>query len=155
VHASSKTTATDSVAVQLESRRRLLANGGRAGPGGGRSRSPSKGLPRPRPGRILRRVSAWIAAIVPVALGAGLAGGLRVRRFSPGHITARLTVAGRGLYFSRTPDGDWWALRLRRRCRAASPPPGPADAPPDIGVREPRRPPGPGPVAGAARLDLP
>ncbi len=112
-------------------------------------------LPGTRPGRILRRVSPWLAAIVPIVLAAGLAGGLRVHRFSPGHVTARLTVAGRGLYFSRTPDGDWWALRLRRRCRAASPPPGPADAPPDIGVREPRRPPGSGPVAAGARLDLP
>ncbi|HEU0318538.1 MAG TPA: hypothetical protein VFR49_14475 [Solirubrobacteraceae bacterium] len=100
-------------------------------------------------------MAAWLAAVVLIALAAGLAGGLRVRRFSPGHITARLTVAGRGIYFSRTPDGDWWALRLRRRCRAAFPATGPADEPPDIGVREPRRPPGAGPVAGAARLELP
>jgi hypothetical protein len=100
-------------------------------------------------------VSPWLAAIVPIALAAALAGGLRVRRFSPGHVTGRLTVAGRGIYFSRTPDGDWWALRLRRRCRATSPASGPTDEPPDIGVREPRRPPGAGPAAAAARLELP
>ncbi len=99
-------------------------------------------------------MSPWIVAVVPIVLAAGLAGGLRVRRFSPGHITARLTVDGRGLYFSRTPDGDWWALRLRRRCPAASMASGPPDEPPDIGVREPRRPLGGGP-SGAARLELP
>ena len=101
-------------------------------------------------------MAAWLAALVVIALVAGLAGGLRLRRFSPGHITARLTGSGRGIYFSRTPDGDWWALRLRRRrCQAAFPATGPADESPDIGVREPRRPPGGGPVAGAARLELP
>ncbi len=101
-------------------------------------------------------MSAWIAASTPIVLAAGLASRLRVRRFSPSHITARLTVAGRGLYFSRTGDGDWWALRLRRRrCQAAFPAPGPPDEPPDLGVREPRRPPGPAPVAGGASLELP
>lgn len=82
-----------------------------------------------------------------------LAGGLRVRRHSPSHITARLTLGGRGIYFSRTPDGNWWQLRLGRRapgCRW----PGAGEQPPDIGVREPRRPLGSGPAA-AARVDLP
>jgi hypothetical protein len=37
-----------------------------------------------------------------------LGAGLRVRRRGPGHVVAQLTLAGRGLYFSRTPDGDWW-----------------------------------------------
>jgi hypothetical protein len=65
--------------------------------------------------------------------------GLSVQRHSPHHVTAQLTVAGRGLYFSRTPDGNWWALRLRRhRVRCSWPDAG--EPPPDIGVREPRRP---------------
>jgi hypothetical protein len=83
-----------------------------------------------------------------VLLGAGL----RIRRYSPGHVAAQLTLAGRGLYFSRTPDGDWWKLRLRRRCTptASGTPP---DDPPGAGVRETRRPPGPQPLSAGARAE--
>ena len=79
---------------------------------------------------------------------------LRVERYSGSHLVAHLTVFGRGVYFSRTADGSW--LRLvageRRRCGW----PGEAgDPPPDIGVREPRRPPGHDPKSGAAELAPP
>ena len=87
-----------------------------------------------------------------LAGGAGLVGvlalGLRVRRYSRVHVVAQLTFGGRGLYFSRTPDGIWWRLRLRARCGAPARPP---DEPPDAGVREPRRPRSPQPPALAAR----
>ena len=77
-----------------------------------------------------------------------LASALRVRRYSRGHVAMRLTIVGRGLYFSRTPDGIWCRLRLRR-CAPTCCAPRPGDEPPDIGVREPRNPPGPAPVAAA------
>jgi hypothetical protein len=81
-----------------------------------------------------------------------LGSGLRIRRYSPVHVVAQLTLAGRGLFFSRTPDGDWWKLRLRRRCPGPSAWSGPED-PPAAGVREPRRPPGPRPHSAAARAE--
>jgi hypothetical protein len=79
-----------------------------------------------------------------------LAVGLRVRRYSPTHIVAQLTVRGRGLYFSRTPDGTWWRLRLRARCAPTCSGSG-FDDPPAAGTPEPRRPPGPRPLTPAAR----
>jgi hypothetical protein len=84
-----------------------------------------------------------------------LAAGLRVHRYSRGHVTMRATLAGRGLYVSKTPDGVWWAVRLRRR---ACPPASwwPDEGPPgQSGVREPRRPVGPGPLAAADAIDPP
>jgi hypothetical protein len=73
---------------------------------------------------------------------------VKVRRFSAAHLEASVTVGGRGLFFSRTPDGSWWALRLRvRRCGGSD---GLEDAPPDGGVREPRPPIGPNPGRGVA-----
>src|SRR4051812_3368760 len=80
---------------------------------------------------------------------------MRIRRFSKSHLVVELTLAGRGLYFSRTPDGAWWKLRLRRR---SCPPPlawEPPEAPPDSWIREPRRPYGPGPLDAAGELELP
>ena len=82
-------------------------------------------------------------------------GGLSVRRYSATHVAAQLAIAGRGLYFSRTPDGAWWRLRLhpcRRTCEDRS---GWGEPPPRSGVREPRRPLGPGPIAGAVELERP
>ena len=76
---------------------------------------------------------------------------VRVRRYSRRHVVASLTVQDRGIYFSRTPDGDWWKLRLRRRHCAR---PNDDEDPPDSGVREPRPPAGAGPASGA-RLELP
>ena len=100
----------------------------------------------------------WLLGLLTGAAGvAGLVatGVLRVRRYSRHHVTARLAVARRGVFFSRTPDGVWWRLRLRpcdRRCEDRS---GWPDPPPDGGVREPRPPRGPGPLAAAVQLDPP
>ncbi len=82
-------------------------------------------------------------------------GGLRVRRYSGSHVVAQLAVRGRGLYFSRTADGAWWRLRLRPCRRVCEDRGGWGESPPDSGVREPRRPPGPRPIGGAVELDPP
>lgn len=97
----------------------------------------------------------WLpAAALLAALTASLVATLRIHRYSRSHIVAQLTIAGRGVYFSRTPDGDWWKLRLRRRCPPAGswPPP---DDPPRAGVREPCRPRGPDPLSTAIGLERP
>ena len=98
----------------------------------------------------------WVAVAACVSLAVLAAtGGLSVRRYSGAHVVAHLAVASRGLYFSRTPDGIWWRLRLRpcrRRCEDRS---GWGDPPPDVAVREPRRPLGPGPWAAAVDVELP
>jgi len=81
------------------------------------------------------------------------AASVRVHRYSRGHMTAQATLAGRGLYISKTPDGVWWAVRVRRRaCPPTSwwPDDGP---PPSSGVREPRHPVGPGPLAATDAID--
>jgi hypothetical protein len=82
-------------------------------------------------------------------------GGFAVRRYSGSHVVAHLAVAGRGLYFSRTADGTWWKLRLRRCRRVCEDRGGWGEPPPDGGVREPRRPLGPDPFAAAVELDPP
>jgi hypothetical protein len=88
-----------------------------------------------------------------VASTALVAMSVRVRRYFPGHLTLQATLAGRGLYFTRTPDGTWWAIRLRRRrCRLACWRPGDSGSE-GTGVREPRRPLGPGPLAASDALD--
>lgn len=64
-----------------------------------------------------------------------------ITRYSPTHIEANATIRGRGLFFSRTADGTWWALRLRkRRCTDPAKPSNPSSP---GGVRKPRRPNGP------------
>jgi hypothetical protein len=96
----------------------------------------------------------WLlpASVPTIAVVLKVTGALQVRRHSRRHISARLAVRGRGIYFSRTPDGDWWKLRLRRRrCVTAG---NGQDPPPDIAVREPRHPKRPSSGAGV-RLDLP
>jgi hypothetical protein len=109
------------------------------------------------PGRlILRSVTVLLVALAGLVATTALAvstGGIRLRRYSPSHVDAQLTIAGRGLYVSRWPDGTWWRFRWRlHRCsfedRSAW-----GDPPPDIGVREPRRPLGPDPLAAAVELD--
>lgn len=101
---------------------------------------------------------AWVfgclagTAIVAV-LAAG--GSLSVRRHSRHHVTAHVAIGQRGLFFNRTPDGAWWRLRLRpcdRRCEDRT---DWGEPPPDAGVREPRRPFGPGPTADGVRRDSP
>lgn len=96
----------------------------------------------------------WLVAIVMTPPALVVTGALRVQHRSHGHVVAHLAVRGRGLYFSRTPDGNWWKLRLRRRpCgQGDSWAIGDDDAP-DSGVREPRNPSGPGP-ASTVRLEL-
>jgi hypothetical protein len=81
-------------------------------------------------------------------------GGLSVRR-NGSHVVAQLAVGGRGMYFSRTPDGVWWRLRLQPCRHVCEDRGGWGEPPPDSGVREPRRPPGPGPLAGLVELDPP
>ena len=93
-----------------------------------------------------------LAAALTLAI---LVSTLRVRRYSAAHVEGRLAIAGRGLFFSRTPDGVWWRVRFRpcvRRCEDRS---GWGEPPPDSGVREPRIPIGPGPLAGAVTLPRP
>lgn len=93
----------------------------------------------------------WLVALaLPLAV---IAASVRVRRCSPTHLTAKVTIAGRGLYLSRTADGAWWRLRLRRACPPARCSELPDD-PPRAGVREPRRPHGPG-LSAAVGLDPP
>jgi len=87
--------------------------------------------------------------------GLSAAGVLSVRRHSRRHITAHVAIAQRGLFFSRTPDGAWWRLRLRPCVRRYEDRSGWGEPPSDVGVREPRRPLGPGPAASAVRLDPP
>ena len=99
--------------------------------------------------------------LVAAALGFGsvialaASGALMVRRYSASHVVAQLAIAGRGLYFSRTPDGAWWRLRLRPCRRVYEDRSGWGDPPPASGVREPRRPLAPGPSAAAIELDPP
>jgi hypothetical protein len=66
-----------------------------------------------------------------------------------------VALRGRGVLFSNAPDGTWWRLRLRaRRCGTTAPLDW-GDAPPDGGVPEPRRPPGPGPLTASVKLQPP
>ena len=97
-------------------------------------------------------MTSWLFAVTLPLLVIACAG-LRVKRYSRSHVVARLTIARRGLYVSRTPDGTWWKLRLRRRVVGCCGPER-GDEPPDIGMREPRRPRGPGP-ASSAHVGLP
>ena len=95
----------------------------------------------------------YVALTIAGATAALLAASLRVRRYLPGHMTVQATLAGRGLYITRTPDGAWWAIRLRRRrCEPAGS--WPDERGPEAGgVREPCRPIGPGPLAAADAID--
>jgi hypothetical protein len=90
-----------------------------------------------------------------VAAGLVATGCLSVRRHSRRHVTAHVAIGQRGLFFSRTPDGVWWRLRLRPCDRRYEDRSGWGDPPPDARVREPRRPLGTGPRASAVRLDPP
>jgi hypothetical protein len=100
-------------------------------------------------------MTLWLAMAGAFLVGLGVANAVSVRRYSRRHVAGEIALRGRGLFFSRTPDGTWWKLRLRsHRCGTAYPAEW-GDAPPDGGVREPRRPPGLGPFGGAVRLQPP
>ena len=105
---------------------------------------------------ILTLMLFWVAVAACVSFAVLVAtGGLSVRRYSGSHLVAHLAVAGRGLYISRTPDGLWWRVRLRPRRRRCEDRSGWDDPPPDVAVREPRRPLGPEPFSAATELELP
>jgi hypothetical protein len=100
-------------------------------------------------------MTLWLAVAAAFLVGLGVANAVTVRRYSRRHIAGEVAFRSRGLFFSRTPDGTWWRLRLRaRRCDTAYPADW-GDAPPDGGVREPRRPPGLGPTRTAVKLPPP
>ena len=100
---------------------------------------------------MLLALALLLAALAVLAT----TGGLSVHRHSATHVVAQLAIAGRGLYFSRTPDGAWWRLRLRPCGRSCEDRSGWGEPPRRSGVRELRRPLGPGPIAGAVALDHP
>ena len=100
---------------------------------------------------VLLTVALIFAALIVLAA----TGGLSVRHYSATHVAAQLAFSGRGLYFSRTPDGAWWRFRLRPCRRTCEDRSGWREPPPRSGVREPRRPLGPGPIAGAVELERP
>jgi hypothetical protein len=92
----------------------------------------------------------WLLIAGAFVAGLGMAQTVHVRRCSPSHIVGEVALRGRGLFFSRTPDGTWWRLRLRaRRCGAGMASADQDDPPADESVREPRRPRGPGPATAA------
>ena len=97
----------------------------------------------------------WLMLVTGFAVGVVAAQAVTVRRYSPSHVVGKISLAGRGLFFSRTPDGNWWRVRLRGRRCTTTYPANWGDAPPDAGVREPRRPPGRGPLNAAAALEEP
>ena len=112
--------------------------------------------PGDRAAAYSRGVTVFLLILVVLAALVALAatGALRVRRYSHSHVDAQLAIAGRGLHFTRTPDGVWWRLRLRPCRRVYEDRSGWGEPPPDS-VREPRRPLGPNPLTAAAELDLP
>jgi hypothetical protein len=88
-------------------------------------------------------MTTYALLVVLAATLSLLAASVRVHRFSRTHVAVRVTLAGRGLFVNRTPDGVWCAIRVRiRGCSPASwwPDDGP---PPSSGVREARCPIGP------------
>ena len=100
-------------------------------------------------------MTLWMAVAGGFLAGLVLANAVSVRGYSPRHLAGEVALRGRGLFFSRTPDGTWWRLRLRtRRCETTYPA-GWDDAPPNGGVREPRRPPGPGSFGAPVKLQPP
>jgi hypothetical protein len=104
-------------------------------------------------------VVPWLLGAIALAATAAAVlaatGGLAMRRYSGSHLVTHIAIAGRGLYFSRTPDGTWWRLRLNPWRRVCEDRGNWEEPPPASGVREPRRPLGPGPLPGGVELDPP
>jgi hypothetical protein len=117
------------------------------------------GLPGTLLALILPIVVLWLLFAVALAVAAAAVlwatGGLAMRRYSGSHVVAHIAIAGRGLYFSRTLDGTWWRLQLRPWRRVCEDRDSWEEPPPASGVREPRRPLGPGPLGGEVELDPP
>jgi hypothetical protein len=62
-------------------------------------------------------MTLWLMTAAGFVVGVVAAHAVTVRRYSPSHVVGEVSVASRGLFFSRTPDGIWWRVRLRaRRC---------------------------------------
>lgn len=62
------------------------------------------------------KLMTWLVALaLPLAV---IAASVRVRRYSATHLTAEVTIAGRGLYFSRTEDRVWSACGGGSGCAA-------------------------------------
>jgi hypothetical protein len=104
-------------------------------------------------------VVPWLVAGVAVAVATAAvlvaSGMLSVRRYSGSHLVAHVAFSRRGLYLSCGPEGMLWRLRLRP-WRAGCEDLGSWGEPPsNSGVREPRRPLGPGPLADGIKLDPP
>jgi hypothetical protein len=100
-------------------------------------------------------MTLWLAVAGAFAFGVVVANAVGVRRYARHHLAGEIAPGGRGLFFSRTPDGTRWRLRLRPlRCSTTYPADW-GDAPPDGGVREPRRPPGLGPLTASVKLQPP
>ena len=100
-------------------------------------------------------MTVWLALGGAFLAGVAAANAVTVRRYSARHVVGEVALRGRGLFFSRTPDGMWWKLQLRpRRCNSTYPD-GWGDAPAGGGVREPRRPPGPDPLRATVKLRPP
>src|SRR3954447_21382324 len=100
-------------------------------------------------------MTLWLATIGAFFVGVAAANAVTVRRYSAKHVVGQVALGGRGLFFSHTPDGKWWRLRVRRRRCSITPPAPLGDAPRDGGVREPRHPSGPGPLTASVELDPP
>jgi hypothetical protein len=67
-------------------------------------------------------MSLWLMLMTGFIVGVVVAQAVTVRRYSPKHVVGEVSPAGRGVYFSRTPDGIWWRVRLReRRCTTTYP----------------------------------
>jgi hypothetical protein len=97
-------------------------------------------------------MTLWLAVAAAFVLGVCIANAVSVRRYSPTHVVGEVALGGRGLFFSRTPDGTWWKLRLRARRCTSTGSGGWDHGPPDGGVREPRRPVSPGPLTSSVKL---
>ena len=100
-------------------------------------------------------MTLWLAVAGAFTSGVVVANAVSVRRYARHQLAGEVALGGRGLFFSRTPDGTWWRLRRRARRCSTTYPADWGDAPPAGGVREPRRPPGLGPLQASVKLQPP
>jgi hypothetical protein len=100
-------------------------------------------------------MTVLLTLVAGVGSGVLLANAVEVRRYSRGHVEAQVALAGRGFFFSRTPDGTWWRLRFRPCGRVCTTRWDPGEPGAGGGVREPLHPLGPGPLVGTAEPQPP